>query len=185
MTCFIATSDAVFAEELKAFADLNMITVKNEGADILLLDMENPITAPICRKVIRFSHKRLQDVDFVRPFRYETLAQYCRMLAEQSENEEDTAPFGIPLNGHLTATEQRLMDALLQANGETVSAQALSMAVFGEADKYNELKVYVRHLRHKIEEPHGIRIIETVRGVGYRIRSDRLLSPGISGFFAR
>ena len=185
MTCYIATSDPVFLEELKAFAELYMIGASSEGADILLLDMENPVQAPVCRRTVRFSHKQEQDVDFVRPFRYDQLAQYCSVLLQQSEDDEDAVLPGISLNGHLTATEERLLEALLEANGEAVSSAELSTAVFGEADRHNELKVYIRHLRYKIEEPQGIRIIETVRGVGYRIRSDRLFGKGAAGFLAR
>ena len=34
------------------------------------------------------------------------------------------------------------------------------------------VEVYVRYLREKIDRPFGISSIETVRGVGYRLRRD-------------
>jgi DNA-binding response OmpR family regulator len=34
----------------------------------------------------------------------------------------------------------------------------------------NVVDVYIRRLRRKIDEPFEIKLIETVRGVGYRIR---------------
>lgn len=35
----------------------------------------------------------------------------------------------------------------------------------------NIIDVYVRHLRAKIDDPFGIKLIQTVRGVGYVIRA--------------
>jgi two-component system OmpR family response regulator len=37
----------------------------------------------------------------------------------------------------------------------------------------NVLDVYVRYLREKVDRPFGRASIETVRGVGYRLRDDR------------
>ena len=37
----------------------------------------------------------------------------------------------------------------------------------------NVVDVYVRYLREKIDRPFGRASIETVRGVGYRLRGDR------------
>jgi two-component system OmpR family response regulator len=34
------------------------------------------------------------------------------------------------------------------------------------------IEVYVRYLREKIDRPFGRRSLETVRGLGYRLRSD-------------
>jgi two-component system OmpR family response regulator len=34
------------------------------------------------------------------------------------------------------------------------------------------IDVYVRYLREKIDRPFGVKSIETVRGAGYRLRSD-------------
>lgn len=34
------------------------------------------------------------------------------------------------------------------------------------------MEVYVRYLRAKIDRPFGVASIETVRGVGYRLRED-------------
>ena len=36
----------------------------------------------------------------------------------------------------------------------------------------NIIEVYVRYLRRKIDLPFGVKSIETVRGVGYRLRKD-------------
>ena len=36
----------------------------------------------------------------------------------------------------------------------------------------NAVDVYVRYLRSKIEEPFGLKVITTVRGVGYVIKDE-------------
>ena len=36
-------------------------------------------------------------------------------------------------------------------------------------EKGNMTDVYIHHLRKRLEEPYGIRVISTVRGVGYRL----------------
>ena len=43
---------------------------------------------------------------------------------------------------------------------------------FAYDNKSNIVDVYIRHLRRKIDEPFGRMSLETVRGVGYRLRSD-------------
>ena len=36
----------------------------------------------------------------------------------------------------------------------------------------NVVDVYIRYLRQKVEEPLGLHLIETVRGVGYMVRDE-------------
>jgi two-component system OmpR family response regulator len=42
----------------------------------------------------------------------------------------------------------------------------------GYEQRSNVVEVYVRYLREKIDRPFGLSSIETVRGVGYRLRRD-------------
>ena len=37
----------------------------------------------------------------------------------------------------------------------------------------NVVDVYMRYLRAKVDRPFGLETIETVRGVGYRLRAER------------
>jgi two-component system OmpR family response regulator len=64
--------------------------------------------------------------------------------------------------------------AFLMARSGVVSKMELIAGVWGHdfPGDPNIAEVYVRHLRRKLEGPFGRRIIETVRGVGYRL-SDR------------
>jgi len=36
----------------------------------------------------------------------------------------------------------------------------------------NVIEVYVRYLREKVDRPFAVRSLETVRGMGYRLRGD-------------
>lgn len=174
MTCVIVTPDKALAMELKALAALAGMTVVDGAGDLLLLDADAKVTAPVCRKVLRFSRNAETGADFVRPFAYRELLkalqnQYSEYIAKGMHGQTYFLADGF------TATEKRLLDALMAADGDPVSSAELALAVFGNAECQNELKVYIRHLRQKIEEPRGIRVIETVRGVGYRFRTDRVL----------
>ena len=42
----------------------------------------------------------------------------------------------------------------------------------GYEQRSNVVEVYVRYLREKIDRPFGVKSLETVRGVGYRLRKD-------------
>jgi DNA-binding response OmpR family regulator len=73
----------------------------------------------------------------------------------------------------LTARERDVLALLLGRCGETVSKAQLIDNVWGEdfAGDGNIVEVYVRHLRRKIDVPFGCETIETIRGVGYRVRA--------------
>jgi len=73
------------------------------------------------------------------------------------------------LSLELTATELRLLAYLLRNRGLVLSKHQLLTQVWGyEAYDPNLVEVHVSALRRKLEA-HGPRIIETVRGLGYRL----------------
>ncbi len=74
----------------------------------------------------------------------------------------------------LSAREFALLEALMARAGDAVTRYALLEAVWdGEYDnRSNIVDVYVRYLRDKVDRPFGAAAIETVRGVGYRLRAD-------------
>jgi len=43
---------------------------------------------------------------------------------------------------------------------------------FAYDNRSNVVDVYVRRLRRKIDEPFGCQSLETIRGAGYRLRTD-------------
>jgi two-component system OmpR family response regulator len=74
----------------------------------------------------------------------------------------------------LTAKEFALLDAFMRRPGEVLSRDHLLEQAWevGYDNRSNVIAVYVNYLRDKIDRPFGAQSIETVRGVGYRLRQD-------------
>ncbi len=76
---------------------------------------------------------------------------------------------------HLTPTEWSLLRALIAHPRQTLTHQQLFSAVWGTnaGDAQQYLRVYVGHLRRKIEhDPVRPRFIQTEPGIGYRFEPD-------------
>lgn len=74
----------------------------------------------------------------------------------------------------LSAQEFGLLEAFMRRPDRVLSrSQLLDYAWDIDADSNsNVVDVYVGYLRRKIDEPFGRSLLETVRGVGYRLRED-------------
>ena len=74
----------------------------------------------------------------------------------------------------LTTKEFALLEVFMRHPGEVLSRVQLLDGAWDMAfeSRSNVIDVYVRYLREKIDRPFGRRAIETVRGVGYRLRPD-------------
>lgn len=74
----------------------------------------------------------------------------------------------------LTAREFALLEYLMRRAGEVLTRTRLIEHVwdFGFDTDSNVVDVYIRYLREKIDRPFGRTTIETVRGTGYRLRTD-------------
>lgn len=72
----------------------------------------------------------------------------------------------------LTHREFELLRVLLENKNIVVSRDTLLQRVCGYdyMGETNLIDVYVRYLRSKIDDVYGVRIIQTVRGVGYCIK---------------
>lgn len=72
----------------------------------------------------------------------------------------------------LTRKEFDLLECLMEHRGKVIDRSSLLEQVWGYdfAGETNSVDVVVRFLRSKIDEPYGLTLIETVRGVGYVIR---------------
>jgi two-component system OmpR family response regulator len=74
----------------------------------------------------------------------------------------------------LSAKEFALLELFLRNAGTTLSRVQLLDGAWDMAfeSRSNVVDVYVRYLREKIDRPFGRHALETVRGVGYRLRTD-------------
>ena len=74
----------------------------------------------------------------------------------------------------LTNREFEVLKALMENRNVVMSRERLASAALGYdyVGETNIIDVYIRHLRSKIDDRHGIKLITTVRGVGYVIRTE-------------
>jgi two-component system, OmpR family, response regulator len=74
----------------------------------------------------------------------------------------------------VTAREFALLEAFVRRPGQVLSQRQLLDAAwdFAFEPQSNVVEVYVRSLREKIDRPFGLRTLQTVRGMGYRLCAD-------------
>ena len=89
----------------------------------------------------------------------------------------DTDRHEVSVNGEgveLTRREFDLLRYLLENKERVISRESLLDHVWGFdfAGETNAVDVYIRFLRSKIDEKFGVKIIHTVRGVGYVVREE-------------
>jgi DNA-binding response OmpR family regulator len=74
----------------------------------------------------------------------------------------------------LTNREFEVLKALMENRNVVMTRERLAQLACGYdfVGETNIIDVYIRHLRSKIDDRHGIKLISTVRGVGYVIRED-------------
>jgi two-component system OmpR family response regulator len=74
----------------------------------------------------------------------------------------------------LSAKEFGLLETFMRRPGQVLSRLDLLEHVWDYAyeNRSNVVDVYVSYLRAKLDQPFGLRSIETVRGAGYRLRPD-------------
>src|SRR2546425_122195 len=92
-----------------------------------------------------------------------------------SSTEYDVAVLDMMLPGiDLSAKEFAMLEAFMRRPGSVLSRYQLLEQVwdYDYESRSNVVDVYVRYLREKVDRPFDVRAIETVRGIGYRLRKD-------------
>ena len=74
----------------------------------------------------------------------------------------------------LSAKEFAILETFMRRPGQVLSRGQLLEHVwdFAYENRSNVVDVYVRYLREKVDRPFGTDAIETIRGVGYRLRPE-------------
>ena len=123
-----------------------------------------------------------------KPFSYSVLLAHVRALMRRGAQERpavleagdlslDPATKRVLRAGNeveLTARELSLFECLMRRAGEVISKLEILEHVWDyefDGDP-NIVEVYIRHLRNKLDRPFERASIETIRGVGYRLRTD-------------
>lgn len=104
-----------------------------------------------------------------------TAAQNSSALLTAGALVMDTDRHTVTVGGtgvELTRREFDLLHYLLENKEKVVTRESLLDHVWGYdyVGETNAVDVYIRFLRAKLEEPFGIKLIHTVRGVGYVLR---------------
>jgi two-component system OmpR family response regulator len=123
----------------------------------------------------------------VKPFAFAELLARLRALTRRGESERpavlevgdlrlDPAAHEVTRSGSpisLSAKEFALLETFMRRPGEVLSRLDLLEHAwdFGYENRSNVVDVYVRRLRCKVDEPFGRDSLETLRGVGYRLRA--------------
>ncbi len=87
----------------------------------------------------------------------------------------DVARRTVSLDGseiELTGREFSLLQVLMENPSIVLTRDMLMEKVWGfdYVGETNVVDVYIRYLRAKIDDAHGVKLIHTVRGVGYTLR---------------
>jgi two-component system, OmpR family, response regulator len=132
-----------------------------------------------------------------KPFALEELFARVRALMRRAPSERavvlDVGDLSMDIGRHevlrrgvpvpLTAKEFALLEYLMRNAGQVLSRRQILEHVwdFAYSGDSNVLDVYVRYLREKIDRPFGRASVETVRGIGYRLRQEPAASAA-SGY---
>ncbi len=123
----------------------------------------------------------------VKPFSFVVLVARLRALVRRGaparpavlsvgDLELDPARHRVTRRGEelvLTPREYSVLEFLMRRSGVVVTKSEIVRSVWDahyDGDE-NIVEVYIGYLRKKVDQPFGVRSIETVRGVGYRLAS--------------
>jgi len=124
----------------------------------------------------------------VKPFTFEVLLAHIRALLRRQEAEPSAvlhySDLSLDNNSHqvqrgqrgvaLTCLEFKLLHEFIRHPQQVLSKNVLLDSVWGYdfGGDGNVVEVYVKQLRQKLEAKGEIRLIQTVRGVGYALREE-------------
>jgi len=149
---------------------LLMLTAKDSVPDLVRgLDSgaDDYLTKPFAFEELL---ARLRAVKRRAPVPQQTKLQVGNLVVDPATREVSRAGADILL----TRTEYNLLERLMYRPGKVVSRRSLIEAVWGfdREIEENTLDAFVRLLRTKIDTKGQAKLIHTVRGVGYMIRSE-------------
>jgi DNA-binding response OmpR family regulator len=125
-----------------------------------------------------------------KPFEFEELLARMEALARRGQSLQSARPTQLQVADvlldresmrasragevlNLTARELALLELLMSAPGRLFSRERILSSVWGlnEDPLTNVVDVYIRRLRSKIDEGRAVPLIQTMRGLGYRLEA--------------
>ena len=91
-----------------------------------------------------------------------------------AEDIDGIAAFAKEKNIDLTKREFELLKYMMQNKNLVITREMILAKVWGYEymGDTNVVDVYIRYLRSKIDDQFGIKLIHTIRGVGYQIKDE-------------
>jgi two-component system, OmpR family, copper resistance phosphate regulon response regulator CusR len=191
--------DGVEAEELASFTPYDVIVLdvmlpKRDGIQVCKSLRDRRNNTPILMLTARDGlDDRVLGLDsgaddyLVKPFEIKELRARLRALARRRADDRgavltvadlslDPATHEVRRGGaalELTAKEYALLEYLLRNRGRVVTREMIlgHLWDYGSSTASNVVDVHMRRLRSKVDDPFREKLIETVRGAGYRIRA--------------
>ena len=164
---------------------LRALRQKNSNLPVLMLTSKDAVEDRVR------GLKAGADDYLVKPFAFPELLARVEAIARRSNRTEvtsamrladlemDTLRHSASREGHeltLTSREFELLEYLLRHQDRVVSREMLARDVWNETGRYtpldNVIDVHIAHLRQKLDEPFGKRLLHTVRGVGFVLREE-------------
>jgi len=147
-----------------------MLTAMDSAEDIVVgLDAgaDDYLTKPFSLKVLLARLRALGRRKEVEP---RTHLQIGDLILDPAEHSVKRGQSAIPL----TRTEFALLEVLMRNSGRVLTRDRLIEAVWGNEREVesNTVDVFVRLLRSKIEPAGTVKLIHTIRGVGFAMREE-------------
>ena len=179
---------------------LDLRLPKMDGITLCRTLRAEKFAAPILMLTVRDSVKdKVQGLDsgaddyLTKPFDFEELLARVRALLRKCGATEATRlqvdDLVVDLLGHtasrasaaipLTAKEFSLLEYLMRHPDHLVTREMAEEHLwsYDHLIASNVVDVYIRRLRMKIDDPSEVKLLETVRGAGYRLRGPRERHP--------
>lgn len=190
--------DGVEAEELASFTPYDVIVLdvmlpRRDGIEVCRSLRNRRLKTPILMLTARDAlDDRVLGLDsgaddyLVKPFEVEELRARLRALMRRQADDRrgtlvvrdlsmDPATHQVergktPLQ--LSAKEFALLQYLMRNSNRVVTREMILAHLwdYGRATASNVVDVHIRRLRRKVDDPFEVKLIETIRGTGYRLR---------------
>jgi two-component system, OmpR family, copper resistance phosphate regulon response regulator CusR len=178
---------------------LDVMLPGRDGIEVLQTLRKQGIKAPVLLLTAKDAiEDRVLGLDagaddyLVKPFAFAELSARIRALLRRNKVETtsvlaiaglevDPVRRSVLREGHridLTAREFDLLEYLVRNHGRVVSREMLARDVWKETARAtpidNVIDVHIARLRKKVDDPFDIKLLQTVRGVGFTVSEEQL-----------
>jgi two-component system, OmpR family, copper resistance phosphate regulon response regulator CusR len=179
---------------------LDVMLPGRDGVEILTALRKRDLSVPVLFLTSKDSvEDRVRGLEagaddyLVKPFAFSELVARVRALTRRAQRvdfatrlkladlEMDVAGHSVMREGHevvLTAREFDLLEYLLRHQGRVVSREMIARDIWKENSRHtpldNVIDVHIARLRRKMDEPFKVKLLHTIRGVGFIVREEAL-----------